>query len=305
MKPAIIFAIENSNHEPNYEYLSCLLAKSIRLFHKDVDIYCGVFSDKSLSKQTINILERLNVKIVHHIHFKKTHSELPNCLIRLFCQYYFYTNLQDKYEYLIYLDVDILLLKPINFNYMSSIKNNILTYDWPKENLYLEEKSIKEQSTNQIDFDIDSNFYLNIVNIISKSTGHIIEKTWESINIKTDINNYNWNVKYNSIVDSSNVKKIHNSRIVAFFPNLPVTDETVFFHYDGIHERSTLNRIKDISPVYSKYMEYINEFGIIYDSDGLYYEKYILNNFTELFPYIIKNKSPYNRWLKNKNYFIK
>lgn len=296
MKPAIIFTAENSLHEDHFEKMACLLAYSIRYFHEDISIYCGVFSDKVLTERTKEGLRQLNVTIVEDIIFRDNKIKPKNYMNRSYCQYYFYKNLLHEHDYLIYLDIDIVLLKPINFTEMSKLGEGIITYDYPKEAIYWDNKMIKLETTGIEELNIDDKLYFNFIAVINEHNGYIFEDVWKNI-CGSDTLNLKFMTEFSKIIEKSKINRARNPNFAAWYPHLPVTDDTIFFHYDGLHEAGTLNRLKGITPLHDVYVAYIHEMGIEIDSPGFYYEKICLNRLKELVPIFLKNPPGYNKWL--------
>lgn len=283
MKVAIICSIERAPQELQYEEMGPLLAMSIRKFHPTIDIHCGIFSDKEPRDSIIEELRNWDVNIHRHIKFKDPNRTLPNYLLKTYTQYYFYKQLAKEYDYLIYLDIDLVILKPIDFNYLES--RNIMI-DMSKEIQYLED--------DESNIDKSKDFYVNFIHIIRSSDK--IEKFYKTIDETNDKYNYNSLTKLYEF-HKTYLNNVYNPRICSYFPNLPINEETIFFHYDGFHECSTLNRIPD-EKLKISYMEYIKSLGVDNLPDGFYQETKILENIKVLMPYILKNKPELNSWLK-------
>lgn len=310
MKPAIILAVEQGKHEDSYEELACLLAYSIRHFHKDIDIYCGVFSDNVITEQTRENLQHLDVTIVEDIIFKDSDIKqsivlknntikYTNYMNRSYCQYYFSKKLLDSHDYLIYLDIDIVLLKPINFLELSMLGKSVVTYDYPKEAIYLDNQSVQSETIGVEELDIDGELYFNFIAVINKHNKHIFESVWNNIhNFKTY--NLKFMTEFSNTINREKINRVENPKFAAWYPHQPITDDTVFFHHDGFHERGTLNRLKDITPLYEIYIDYLNKIGVKLNSSGWYYENKVLNMLKDriALPIILKNPPDYNRWLK-------
>lgn len=311
MKPAIILAVERGKHEDNYEKLACLLVYSIRLFHKGINIYCGIFSDNTITEQTRENLQQLDVTIMEDIIFKDNNIkqsitlkgntiEYTNYMNRSYCQYYFSEKLLNKYDYLIYLDIDVVLLKPINFLELSKLGKSIITYDYPKEAVYLDNQSIQSETTGVEELDIDDDLYFNFIAVINKYNKHIFKGAWENIcNFKTY--SLKFMTEFSASIKRERIDRVKNPNFAAWYPHLPVTDETVFFHHDGFHERGTLNRLKGITSLHETFTEYLHNIGIEeLKSAGWYYEDLVLNMLKDktILPIILKNPPHYNQWLK-------
>lgn len=297
MNPAIIFTAEHSLHEDHFEKMACLLAYSIRYFHEDINIYCGVFSDKVLTERTKERLRQLDVTVVEDIIFKDNTIEHKNYMNRSYCQYYFFKNLLCSHDYLIYLDIDVILLKPIDFLEMSKLGGSIITYDYPKEAIYWDNKMIQSETTGIEELNIDDKLYFNFIAVINEHNGYIFEDVWKGI-LDFDSYNLKFMTDFSKIVERSRINRVQNPNFAAWYPNLPVTDDTVFFHYDGLHEAGTLNRLKGRTPLHDVYVAYIREMGIEIESPGFYFEKIYLNMLKELVPIFLKNPPGYNKWLK-------
>ena len=106
-KTAVIFALDNSNNEPKYEAMSVLLVKSILEYSPSMDIYCGVFTQRTPGDRVEMLLKDAQVNMVYDPKFIVEKDSI-NYFLRNYCCYYFSHehNLLEEYDKLIYLDMD-------------------------------------------------------------------------------------------------------------------------------------------------------------------------------------------------------
>lgn len=208
-KQCIVFSLSQNTKEKNYEYLTLLLLKSLELTNPNIDLYCGLFTDKLPCNDLLNQIKNK----VHIIKDQKfTVNGNRNYFLRLYTMYYFthIYNLLDNYQQIIYVDIDVVFLK--KFNYILP-KNSILIETLP--DYILKEVDIKY---------IGKPYYF----------------PW--FNILTNDNKFIFDLNYNDLdsLQDQFINKLHNSNL----NKLPITfralygiqslnNDTVVFHHDG------------------------------------------------------------------------
>jgi len=241
MNTAIVFSLERSNNEPQYEALSVLLAKSIRESSTDVDIYCGIFTNRHPSQSVINKLETYDVNVITDCRFDVEPDSI-NYFLRNYCCYYFshLHNLLEKYDRIIYLDIDVLVLRNISTLQLSD--NSVLVEQVPDNILEFEKDYIGT---------VDHPLYYNWISVINNTNKHI----W---NINYNENTY---LKQSDILVSQNINssdlKIVHQEIGAYYPKSKLVPSTIAFHYDGFIDSGSFWRLESFFPqMYKKYLAY-------------------------------------------------
>ena len=119
MKNEFVFGLNVINMENGYLSLPALLVFSIRRFHKETDIKCFIsndIKDEFMSSSLKDIFIKYNV-IVEFIDINiDLNMDLKGKFFYGFRQYIKYLSLKDlnKYDNIIYIDVDAILLKNID-----------------------------------------------------------------------------------------------------------------------------------------------------------------------------------------------
>jgi hypothetical protein len=258
-KFSIIFTTENRNLESELEKMSVVLATSIRTTMPDVDIYCGVFTDNKLSYNIVSHLENLNVKIINDNIFYNVKTD--NLFLRPFCQKYFAEKLLDQYEYLVYIDVDCIFLKPLEFNF-DPTEPIVLVDHMPKWVKAFE--STYTKVTNDA-------LYYNWISIVNNHNKHIFDLDYTDPNILFE---KNADIAISKSIENSSLEKIQQT-IGAYHCLHPVTLDTQVIHYDDFMEDGSLLNLRPLYlNTYIKYKLLIeNVLGVkIRNVDG-YWEK--------------------------------
>lgn len=241
MKQAVIFSLENSNNEPNYEKLSLLLSKSLKDTNADVDVYCGIFTDRQPSKSVLDLLTENGTTIINDIRFRVEENSI-NYFLRNYCCYYFshVVNLLEKYDRLIYLDIDVLVLSSLD---EIDIPDNAVIVEQVPENILKFEKSYIGT--------VDYPLYYNWYSIINKTNKHIYDIDY--IN-NTYLKESDKLVSQN--INNSKLDIIHQT-VGAYYPKHALNSNTVLFHYDGFIDSGNFYKLEDYDqPLYRKYFAY-------------------------------------------------
>jgi hypothetical protein len=248
-KFAIVFSSENkavldvidSNGSSPYEKMVMGLAFSIRQHHADVDVYCGNFTNNRISQYAQNWFTNLNVQYVDDVVFDDIgNGAAAACFLRTFCKDYFAKRLLSQYDYLIYLDVDVILLKPIVFDF-DPTGPMILTETM--------EEWVRNYHRSSL-ADLEGPLYFSWVDIINNHNKHIFDLDW---NDPYSITEHNADVVVSNRIAKTDLQKIEQS-IGSYNISKPVTERTIFHHYDSLGDEGSFYAIEDLYPdMYKKY----------------------------------------------------
>jgi lipopolysaccharide biosynthesis glycosyltransferase len=240
-KTAVIFALDNSNNEPQYEAMSVLLVKSILEYSTKMDIYCGVFTQRTPGERVEMLLKDAQVNMVYDQKFTVEKDSI-NYFLRNYCCYYFSHehNLLEEYDKLIYLDMDVLVMR--NLVGINIPDNSVLVERVPDNILEFEKEYIGE---------IDHPLYYNWMTVVNEQNKFI----WD---IDYTANRY---LKQSDILVS---QRINNSdlNIVdidmgAYYPKSVLLPSTIAFHYDGFIDSGSFYKLEQFFPqMYKKYSSY-------------------------------------------------
>lgn len=241
---AIIFSVENKKNL-GYEKLSIILSTSIREHMPDVDVYCGCFTKNSLTDDTKKYLKKLNVNIEEAPIFD-TQEDNKCFYLRLYTKHYFANKFLNQYDYLVYVDVDTLFLKPLNFDFNPLDKIVLVETipHWVK----------KHESKN--DYVPEGNLYYNWIQIINRENKFLYDIDFSSIDfLKVKLaDSY-----ISKRIDESGLKKIEQ-QVGANHCLKPLTDKSQIIHYDELDFDGCFIDIETIYPnIYKKYKLLIEE----------------------------------------------
>lgn len=256
---AIIFSVEANIEEYKYEYMAALLANSIKSVMPEIKMYCGIFTNRLPDINLIETLERLGVTVIKDIQFN-VEPDSVNYFLRNYTKYYFSNiyNLLDEYEKIIYLDIDVLLLRPLQINKLDGYQ-------------YAEKvpsciKKFEEKYTGLVHHNLIYNWF----DVIGNENKHIYELDYEAIGI----------CKQSDIEIS---KRIFKSKLEliemtdsAYYPKRALTLETQLFHYDGFIDSGYFEKLRDTHMAeYRKYKLMATEvFGMKITNEENYWENY-------------------------------
>jgi hypothetical protein len=241
MKQAVIFALEDSKNEPNYEALSVLLTKSIHDNHGEVDIYCGVFTNRKPSSKIESMLTGSGVNIIYDQQFTVKDDSI-NYFLRNYCCYYFSHkhNLLEEYDRLIYLDIDVLVLR--NLNNILLEDNAVLVEQVPTNILKFEESYIGT---------VNHPLYYNWISVVNNTNKHL----WD-IDYRANTYLKESDILVSQNINNSNLKIVHQD-IGAYYPKHKLMPHTVAFHYDGFIDSGNFWRFEDFFPqMHKKYFAF-------------------------------------------------
>jgi hypothetical protein len=234
---AFVFTVEKT--KSYLQNASVLLATSIKHNMPDVDVYCGLFTKHIPDQHIIDHLERLEVKIVYDQ--MTVHSEPPmNLFMRNFTKNYFAKTLLHEYDYLVYVDVDALMLNPLELDFDPTAGFHYVDQmpDWVK----------KFESTYT---DIpDCNLYYNWIDIININNCHIFDMDYSDPKIQFKKQS---EIIVSNRIDQSSLPKIQQT-IGAYHCLHPLKYRHQFIHYDSFAEDGTFINLRSVFP--DKYTRY-------------------------------------------------
>jgi lipopolysaccharide biosynthesis glycosyltransferase len=253
MTQAVIFALEDSKNEPNYEKLALIMIKSLLDTNPDIDIYCGIFTNRTPSNKTIQALKDSGVHVIEDIQFEVAEDSI-NYFLRNYCCYYFthLNNLLERYDRIIYLDIDVIVLDSLD---KIQIPNNSILVEQVPDNILEFEKPYIGS--------IDHSLYYNWISVLNNTNKHVY-----------DIDYYNnTHLKQSDILVSQNINnsdlKIIDQTIGAYYPKHELSNNTVVFHYDGFIDSGSFYKLEEHNKlVYKKYFTYaVHILNIVQEND--------------------------------------
>jgi hypothetical protein len=262
LKHAIVFSAENQikpgsgEVSSGYEKMAIALAYSIRDCMPDVDLYCASFTSNRLSNLAKFHFARLGVTLIEDIVFPSIDTQtfdgkvdnvandyyVFNGFLRNFAKDYFAKHLLDKYDYLIYTDVDVLWFKEPVFEFDPTGPIALIepTPTWCKKFL-----------TEQVADNLDKNLYLNWIDIINNHNKFLFDMDYSGKEMQLD---HASDVILSDRIDNSTLTKIEQTFGGYGVDKLPTADSAMF-HYDSLGAHGTLYLLKDVqSTMYKKYM---------------------------------------------------
>lgn len=240
MKQAVIFALEASNYEPNYEKMAILLVRSLRDTNPDIDIYCGIFTERMPCDGTLKRLELMDVKIVSDVKFN-TGPNAVNYFLRNYCCHYFASemDLLAQYDRLIYLDIDVIVLNALDFDFPS---NGLLVERVPDKIVQKEKEYIGE---------VDYPLYYNWVSVVTEQNKGVFNIDYAKHTYMKESD------KQVSMKITASGLELVDQQIGAYYPKHELTSNSVLFHYDGFIDSGSFYKLEEHNPaLYKKYWLY-------------------------------------------------
>ena len=234
---AIIFTFEKTQYAGDTS--SVLLAASIKNTMPDVDVYCGLFTNNTPDTPILENLTKLGVNIVSAIQDFPGKSPM-NMFLRSYAKYYFANDLLDKYDYLVYIDVDALFLKPLVFDFDPTQPFVLVDKmpDWVKRF-----ESTYTHLPNE-------NIYYNWIDIINQHNKHLYDLDYKDPNIQFEKTS---DIIVSRRIDESNLPKIQQT-IGAYHCLHPLTEDSQVIHYDSFEDDGSFINLKYTHPdKYSRY----------------------------------------------------
>jgi hypothetical protein len=234
---AFIFTVEKTKGD--FQNSSVLLATSIRNNMPSVDIYCGLFSKYLPDLHILDHLKKLNVDLVYDQ--RSVNAEPPmNLFMRNFTKDYFAKRLLGKYDYLVYVDADALMLNPISLDF-DPVSPFHLVDEMPRW--------VKRFESTYTAIP-DCNLYYNWIDVINNHNKHIFDMDYNDPTIQYQKQS---DILVSNRIDESNLPKIQQT-IGAYHCLHPLTTKHQFMHYDSFGEDGTFISLQAVHP--DKYARY-------------------------------------------------
>ena len=247
---AIIFSLESRKHWVNdqyfpvtlYEKMAVALADSIRVQMPNVDVYCGSFTEHTLSNWTRKFFTKYNITVCEELLFPDLKPATYNIFLRSFTKHYFAKKILDQYDYLVYIDIDALVLKPFEFSFDPT--SPIVVVDTMPEWAKAEQKRFTDLPLNT------TLFYLWF-DIINGHNEWVFDIDYTDPNILYD---HNLDVIITKRIVDSNLQIIEQE-FGGYHCFKPPKETDLAYHYDGLTAEGSLYMIKDTNPgLYKKYV---------------------------------------------------
>ena len=251
MKFAIVFSAENKrvagldpDQSSPYEKMAIGLAYSIREHLPDVDVYCGNFTNNKLSATARIWFKKLKINYIEELIFNDIGADQSFMFLRTFTKDYFAKTLLDKYDYLLYLDVDVVLLGKPQFDF-DPTQPLVLVDTMPQWVLNYHRQYLK---------DLNGPLYYNWIDIVNQHNKYIFDLDYTDSYV---LHKHNADVLMSNRITDSTLPRIEQ-HIGGYHCLKPITPEHTFYHYDNFGEEGTLYSIEPMHP--EQYKKYINFF---------------------------------------------
>jgi len=247
---AIIFSAENRRHWEQdqgdnitlYEKMAVGLADSIRQHMPDVDVYCGSFTHHILSDWAKSHLAKYRITVCEDLIFNDLRPATYNLFLRNFTKHYFAKKLLDTYDYLVYIDIDAIVLRPFEFSFDPT--SPIVVVDTMPEWA----KAHQSQFTN---LPLNSTLFYLWFDIVNAHNAYLFELDYFDDSILYD---HNLDVIISDRILGSNLTIIEQD-FGGYHCFKPPKATDLAYHYDGLTSEGSLYMIKDTHPViYKKYV---------------------------------------------------
>ena len=247
---AIIFSVENRKHWEQdfksdmtlYEKMAIGLSDSIRQHMPAVDVYCGNFTHHTLSDSCKSHLNRYNINICEDLIFPNLTPSTYNLFLRSFTKDYFAKKLLSQYQYLVYIDIDVLVLKPFEFSFNPT--DPIVTVTTVPEYVKRHQKRFTELPL------YTTLFYL-WMDVINPHNAWLFDLDYNDPEILYD---HNLDVILSNKILSSGLKILEQD-FGGYHCEYPPDESSLAYHYDGLTSEGSLYILKDTHPsIYRKYV---------------------------------------------------
>jgi hypothetical protein len=251
MKYAIVFSAENKvenlvgtsvdNSSP-FEKMAIGLAYSIRQHMPDIDVYCGNFTNNKLSSLARLWFAKLKVKYVEDTVFNNIGPDQSFMFLRTFTKDYFAKQLLDSYDYIVYLDIDVLMLQPLTFDFDPSSKL-VLVDTMPQWTVNYHSRFLK---------DLNGPLYYNWIEIINHNNKFVFDLDFTDPYVLTA---HNTDVLVSNAINSSDLQIIEQY-IGGYHCLKPINRDSLLYHYDSLGPAGSLQNLKYYHAAdYKKYLE--------------------------------------------------
>jgi len=253
-----IISIDVNPAEENYQELAVLLAYSLKMSQiSNYRLICGLFTNRKPSDHIIKLLKRYNVEIVTDLKFTFHNREVPYYL-RHYTSYYF----SKIYNNFMYLDLDVLVLKPLDDIY----KKDIMYLEKIPDDIILKEVKYVP-GIDKLKYPIYYNWYqmINQYNrfLYDMDYNLFLKHKECDLEISRRID------KYKNIINTVPQTK------GAYYPKHKL-DNSYLFHYDGFINSGTLYKLEEYDPLYYKkiklFLKHILKIEL--KNDKLYWRDY-------------------------------
>jgi hypothetical protein len=247
---AIIFSVENRKHWEQdfksnmtlYEKMAIGLSDSIRQHMPEVDVYCGSFTHHLLSESFKDYLNKYNINICEDLIFPNLTPATYNLFLRSFTKDYFAKKLLNQYQYLVYIDIDVLVLRPFEFSFDPTDPVVIVT---------TVPEYVKRHQKRFTDLPIDTTLFYLWMDIINSHNAGLFDFDYNDPAILYD---HNLDVILSSKILSSGLKILEQDFGGYHCEYLP-NENSLAYHYDGLTSEGSLYILKDTHPgLYKKYV---------------------------------------------------
>jgi hypothetical protein len=235
----------------------------------DVDVYCGYFTNNTISNVAKKHFSNLKINIVEDKLFSNIGTSDEFMFLRSFTKDYFAKLLIPRYDYIIYVDTDVVFLKEVKFEFdpTSPIvlvepmpawvcdfhKNDLIGFNEPLYFNWIEVINKHNQFLYALDYTdpyvLSSHISDQLVSKnINRSELTIIDQTIGGYHCIKNVNSESFAYHYDSVGPEGsmyNFKTTHPadySRITVLFEkilNIPITNKEGFWENirDTIHEK--------------------------------------------------------------------
>jgi hypothetical protein len=243
---AIVFSVENKHEggspdiSSTYEKMAIALSRSIRQCMPDVDVYCGCFTNNILSGLARKYFKQYSIEIIEDLCFDNIGDDDSYMFLRSFTKHYFATRLLDHYHYIVYVDVDVLFLRTIEFNF-DPTSNICLVDTMPKWVVdFLSEYLIT----------LDVPLLYNWFDVINKHNRHIFDLDYTD---STVLKEHMADIIVSKRIHYSNLQLIEQT-VGGYHCVKPICADSIAYHYDSLGYAGTLYHLKQYHP--SLYKQY-------------------------------------------------
>lgn len=244
---AIVFSYENKTVletivNTDHEKMAMALAFSIRQHMPAVPVFCGSFTNNTPSDVGRRWFTKYNVNLLEELIFDDIGKSDGYMFLRTFTKDYFAKKLLSNYDFLLYLDIDVLALRPFEFPFDPS-GPMVLTEKMPNW--------IKKWHLHHLD-DFEGNLYYNWIEIINTHNSYLFDLDFTDPYVTK---NHNADKIVSTNIDNSDLEII-DQNIGGYHPCLkPPAQSQICYHYDSLGQEGSLHAIKDTHPAeYQKYM---------------------------------------------------
>lgn len=247
---AIIFSVENRKHWDQdfksdmtlYEKMAIGLSDSIRQHMPNVDVYCGNFTHHTLSDSFKSHLKRYNINICEDLIFPNLTPATYNLFLRSFTKDYFAKKLLGQYQYLVYVDIDVLVLKPFEFSFDPT--DPIVTVTTVP-------KYVKQHQKRFTKLPLDTTLFYLWMDVINPHNAWLFDLDYNDPEILYD---HNLDVILSNKILISGLKILEQDFGGYHCEYLP-DKSSLAYHYDGLTSEGSLYILKDTHPsIYKKYV---------------------------------------------------